>query len=135
MRRTLPGLYGETGTALPASRRQRHPSGRRLGCRPQWCSAHPHRTPTRLVAKFDRKVVLDLGANLRQHIIPAAELTKFLAEALNLIADPRTVHTLIIREFIQGDAGVLSHQAASGETVIEYAAQGLLAMNRGLADP
>src|SRR5262249_17522414 len=50
-------------------------------------------------------------------------------------ADPRTVHTLIIREFVQGDAGVLSHRTASGETVVEYAAQGLLAMNRGLADP
>jgi hypothetical protein len=85
--------------------------------------------------KLDGTVVLDLGANLRQHIMPASELNKFLADALNITADARSVHTLIIREFVQGDAGVLSHRTASGETIVEYAAQGLLAMNRGLTDP
>ena len=79
--------------------------------------------------------MLDLGANLRQHILPAAELNGFISDALNVAADSRTIHTLIIREFIQGDAGILSHRTASGETVVEYAAQGLLAMNRGLTDP
>jgi len=85
--------------------------------------------------KLDGTVVLDLGANLRQHIMPASELNGFLADALNITADSRTVHTLIIREFVQGDAGILSHRTVAGETVVEYAGQGLLAMNRGLTDP
>lgn len=85
--------------------------------------------------ELDGKVVLDLGANLRQHIMPASELQGFVSDALNTTADSRTVHTLIIREFVQGDAGIISHRTASGETIVEYAAQGLLAMNRGLTDP
>jgi hypothetical protein len=84
---------------------------------------------------LDGKVVLDLGTNLRQHIMPASELHGFVSDALNTTADSRTVHTLIIREFVQGDAGIISHRTASGETIVEYAAQGLLAMNRGLTDP
>jgi hypothetical protein len=79
-------------------------------------------------------VVIDLGATLRQHILPAADLPAFLTDALNLTAQPHTVHTIIIREFIHGDAGIITHRTGE-HTIAEYAPQGLLAINRGLADP
>lgn len=80
-------------------------------------------------------VVLDLGANLRQHILPAADLPRFLHQALNLDGDPTTIHPLIIREFTHGEAGIVTHRANDDGIIIEHSPQGLLAINRGLANP
>ncbi len=86
-------------------------------------------------ATLDDQVVLDLGPTLRQHILPTARLSAFLHDALNLTGDPTTIHPVILREFTQGQAGIITSRALDGRTITEHAPQGLLAINRGLTEP
>lgn len=91
------------------------------------------RTPAwpELLAGFGEKVVLDASDELRQIIVGPDEVTETLDGLLSLTADPSTVHTVVMREFISGTCGALS-QVTGGALHVEYSRAGLLAMNRGL---
>ena len=94
------------------------------------------RTPTTLDSLLAEmaapQLVLDLGDGLRQQIISASELIPRLRDLI-LTSDGDTyVHAVIVRPFLIGDLGLLSHLAA-GALTVETSTDGLLAMNRGQA--
>ncbi|WP_234443734.1 PEP/pyruvate-binding domain-containing protein [Streptomyces sp. NRRL B-24484] len=78
-------------------------------------------------------VVVDLGHDLRQNILPAAGLLDFLSSAWGTADDPLTVHSAIIRPFIRGLAGAVAHRQDDGTTAIDHSAEGLMDINRGMA--
>ena len=86
-----------------------------------------------LLARFTApRVVLDADERVRQIIIAREELLEQLGA---LVADPQIVRTAVVRDYIVGEVGVISRRAAGGGVMIEYSADGLLALNRGTAAP
>lgn len=79
--------------------------------------------------KFD----IDVDDTIRQNIISKETLVQYL-ETIFGGYDPNMLHTLIIREFISGQTGAISHLLDDGRVYIEYSSEGLLAINRGLAN-
>ncbi|MCX5215791.1 PEP-utilizing enzyme [Kitasatospora sp. NBC_00240] len=78
-------------------------------------------------------VVVDLGRDLRQNILPAAALLDFLTAAWGTATDPLTVHAVIVRPFVRGLVGAVAHRLEDGTTVIDHSSDGLLDINRGMA--
>ncbi|MFJ7626095.1 dCTP deaminase domain-containing protein [Streptomyces sp. NPDC097595] len=86
-----------------------------------------------LLAGGSGECVLDFGENLRQIVVPKAEVPKQLAVTTGAAPDGTELHTVIVRDFIRGELGVISRRTASGGLVVEYAEEGLMALNRGTA--
>jgi rifampicin phosphotransferase len=84
--------------------------------------------------RFHGKVILDFGDNIRQMIVPASDLSDTLVTTLGLGPDSTSVHTFIVRRFVQGQAGVITTIDEAGNVLFEYSGDGLLAINRGIAD-
>ena len=77
--------------------------------------------------KFD----IDIDDTIRQNIINKEELVGYLDD---FFRNDTGEHTIIVREFISGEKGCISHCLDDGKVYIEYSNDGLLAMNRGLAN-
>lgn len=77
--------------------------------------------------KFD----IDIDDTIRQNIISKEELVGYLDAFFRNDAEE---HTIIVREFISGEKGCISHCLNDGRVYIEYSRDGLLAMNRGFAN-
>ena len=76
--------------------------------------------------------VLDVGDTLRQIVLPKAGVVARLAQILGAGAQDGRLHTVIIRDFIRGELGLITRLASSG-LVVEYTPEGLMALNRGTA--
>ncbi|MBF8742100.1 PEP/pyruvate-binding domain-containing protein [Pseudomonas guariconensis] len=87
-----------------------------------------------ILAEFQSKqVVLDFSDAVRQLIIKKSELIPQLQE---LMRDTGRTHTVVIRDFIKGEYGLITRsvQTPRGEELIaDISSDGLLAMNRGSA--
>ncbi|HEX5404630.1 MAG TPA: PEP/pyruvate-binding domain-containing protein [Pseudonocardiaceae bacterium] len=83
-----------------------------------------------LVGRLGPTAVLDISPIERQVILATSGLRRYL---IDLCADgPQTLHTMVIREFVSGDCGVLS--TVSGQHIrVEFSPDGLLGLNRGVA--
>ncbi|MFB4424355.1 PEP/pyruvate-binding domain-containing protein [Streptomyces sp. QL37] len=77
--------------------------------------------------------VLDFGENLRQIVVPKEEVPRQLAVTTGAAGDGTDLHTVIVRDFIRGELGVISRRTAAGGLVVEYTEEGLMALNRGTA--
>ncbi|MFE4196404.1 PEP/pyruvate-binding domain-containing protein [Paenarthrobacter sp. NPDC056912] len=75
--------------------------------------------------------VADLGATIRQIIEPEERLAHVLTQALHGRPEGAFAQA-VIREFVRGDAGFISHRVP-GKVVVEISTDGLLALNRGTA--
>ena len=85
---------------------------------------------SRLAGTFKRsEVIVDLSEQIRQVIVPSASL---LDELISLMPDPTRVHVFVLRDFVRGDVGMIS-EPGEASVVLEWSADGLLAMNRGTA--
>ncbi|MGH3855743.1 MAG: PEP/pyruvate-binding domain-containing protein [Pseudonocardiaceae bacterium] len=87
---------------------------------------------TNLEDQLGETALLDISPSERQRIIPTLKLGVALRDLCG--DDPGTLVTVVVREFITGCGGVLSSVLADGGVRIEYSRDGLLAINRGLAD-
>lgn len=77
----------------------------------------------------ERQLVLDISERVRQQALPRERLLPRLQELLG--AAPSV---FVIRDFIQGVAGLISQPAAvPGQVLCEWSTEGLLAINRGIA--
>ncbi|MET0173949.1 MAG: PEP/pyruvate-binding domain-containing protein [Agrobacterium vaccinii] len=80
------------------------------------------------------EVILDFSTSFRQIVLPRARLAD---ELRMLMSDPQRLHTIVVRDFIRGDAGLITHAAdlrdACPAVVGEWSTDGLLAINRGTA--
>lgn len=87
-----------------------------------------------LLSKLTRtnQVIIDVDDNIRQHIIYTHQLRDYVFDMFGKMP-PNETTTIIIRQFIKGSCGVISHKIDDGKILIEYSAQGLLDMNRGLS--
>ncbi|MGW1812909.1 dCTP deaminase domain-containing protein [Streptomyces sp. NPDC002125] len=77
--------------------------------------------------------VLDFGDTLRQIVVPKEEVARQLAVTTGVTADGTALHTVLVRDFIRGELGVISRRAGASGLVVEYTAEGLMALNRGTA--
>jgi rifampicin phosphotransferase len=75
--------------------------------------------------------VLDLGDNLRQIVVPKDEVLPRLAQ-ITAADDDRRVHGAVVRDYLRGDLGIITHLSGHG-LVVEFAPEGLMALNRGTA--
>lgn len=76
--------------------------------------------------------VLDFSRHLRQQMLASGELAGRLRELLR-----EGTSTFVIRDFVRGEAGMISHIIEDGGAVkvlVELSTDGLLAINRGTAD-
>lgn len=76
--------------------------------------------------------LLDISPSERQRIIPTPKLGAALRDLCG--NDPSALVTVVVREFITGRGGALSSVLADSGVRIEHSREGLLAINRGLAD-
>ncbi len=75
--------------------------------------------------------VLDFGNTLRQIVVPKDQVVRRLLQVTSG-GPPDDGHTVVVRDFVRGDLGVIS-RLADRELVVEYTPEGLLALNRGTA--
>lgn len=82
--------------------------------------------------KYFSKFNIDVNETIRQNIIEKDDLFQYMK---NFFANANTLeeHTIIVREFISGTMGCISHCLEDGNVYIETSSDGLLAMNRGIA--
>ena len=76
------------------------------------------------------RVVLDVNDRARQIIVERADLDHSLSALLS--ADDR-VCVVALRDFVSGRVGLITRRTAEG-VLVEWSADGLLALNRGTAD-
>jgi rifampicin phosphotransferase len=93
-------------------------------------------TRARLAQLLDQgsapQCVLDLSETLRQVILSKTEVADWLSEAACSEGGGAGLATVIVRDFIRGNAGVISKRIGDG-LLVEITADGLLALNRGTA--
>ena len=78
------------------------------------------------------EVILDFSASFRQIILPRDGLAD---ELRMLMSDPKRLHTIVVRDFIRGDVGIITHVSETQDAVVgEWSSDGLLAINRGTAE-
>ncbi|MFF8292641.1 PEP/pyruvate-binding domain-containing protein [Streptomyces sp. NPDC016309] len=77
--------------------------------------------------------VLDFGDTLRQIVVPKEEVPHQLAVTTGVTPEGSALHTVVVRDFIRGDLGVISRRAGDDGLVVEYTDEGLMALNRGTA--
>ncbi|WP_298337441.1 PEP/pyruvate-binding domain-containing protein [Ferrimicrobium sp.] len=73
--------------------------------------------------------VIDFGENIRQVISPKQDLFAALSERVAGVVSGE-LGSAIVREYIRGDAGVITTQIETG-VLVEVSADGLMALNRG----
>ncbi|MFI2615960.1 dCTP deaminase domain-containing protein [Streptomyces sp. NPDC018584] len=76
--------------------------------------------------------VLDFGDTLRQIVVPKDQVVARLLDVTGGGSAGSGEHTVLIRDFVRGQLGVISRSAGE-ELVVEYTPDGLLALNRGTA--
>jgi deoxycytidine triphosphate deaminase len=86
----------------------------------------------RTLAVSRGECVLDFGDTLRQIVVPRDEVVTRLLEVTGATASSDEEHVVVVRDFVRGDYGIVSRRAVDG-LVVEYTADGLLALNRGTA--
>lgn len=74
------------------------------------------------------QVVLDFSDQVRQQILGRGALRERLLE----LSDERVV-CFVLREFLQGETGLITRACDDGSTTCEWSSEGLLAINRGIA--
>ncbi|MGW7051081.1 dCTP deaminase domain-containing protein [Streptomyces sp. NPDC054887] len=87
----------------------------------------------RTLAGGTDECVLDFGETLRQIVVPKEEVLGQLAVTSGVTEDGTTLHTVVVRDFIRGELGVISRRAGEAGLVVEYTDEGLMALNRGTA--
>jgi hypothetical protein len=88
-----------------------------------------------LLSSFFReseKVIIDINNQIRQQIIMVDQMSEYLIRMYS--NNEKQLHTVIIRQFIQGVCGCISRKLDRDSILIEYSKAGLLAMNRGIAE-
>jgi rifampicin phosphotransferase len=100
-----------------------------LGLRDEECLT---RIRAELAAGGADRCVLDLGETLRQIVVPKDDVPSRLAELLAARPDGRRLYAAVVRDFIQGELGVVSRLAGS-RLIVEYTDKGLMELNRGTA--
>ena len=82
-----------------------------------------------LMEKFrTEQVVLDFSDQVRQQILERDALIARIFE----LSDER-INCFVIREFLKGEAGIITQACDDGSTTCEWSSEGLLAINRGIA--
>ncbi|WP_328915062.1 MULTISPECIES: dCTP deaminase domain-containing protein [unclassified Streptomyces] len=76
--------------------------------------------------------VLDLGDSLRQIVVPKDEVLPRLAQITASAADGSLLHAAVVRDYVRGELGVISHPSGDG-LIVEFTPEGLMALNRGTA--
>ncbi|QGZ64596.1 PEP/pyruvate-binding domain-containing protein [Paraburkholderia acidisoli] len=76
------------------------------------------------------QIVLDINDRIRQVVV---EKSQFGESLINATTHPNQLYRILVRDYIKGDFGLISRLNGSGEVVVEYSADGLLALNRGSA--
>ncbi|MFC8297859.1 PEP/pyruvate-binding domain-containing protein [Micromonospora orduensis] len=76
--------------------------------------------------------VLDLGDQLRQIVLPKEDVLARLAELAGVRASDTELRAVIIRDYLRGELGMISRNSGAG-IVVEFTADGLMALNRGTA--
>jgi hypothetical protein len=79
------------------------------------------------------KIIIDIDHSIRQTIIAKHELQEYLLDTFKN-TDPGENHTMIIRDFVSGEYGFISQRLPGNRLLIEASSQGLMAINRGLAN-
>lgn len=77
--------------------------------------------------------VLDFGDTLRQIVVPKEEVLSQLALTTGVTTDGTALHSVVVRDFIRGELGVISRRAGETGLVVEFTDEGLMALNRGTA--
>lgn len=85
-----------------------------------------------LAEGYSTEGVLDAGGSLRQMVLPKTGLADRLGELFGTGAEGRRLHTVIVRDFVRGQLGVITRLTERG-LVLEYSPQGLMSLNRGTA--
>lgn len=79
------------------------------------------------------KVVIDLSPSIRQIVVELEALRGTLDSSLTGL--PKSViRQAVVREFIEGDAGVLASRNATGSIRLDVSRDGLIGINRGTAE-
>ncbi|WP_328744913.1 deoxycytidine triphosphate deaminase [Streptomyces sp. NBC_00285] len=76
--------------------------------------------------------VLDLGATLRQIVVPKEQVPDRLGEITRADAQPDRRQAVVVRDFIRGELGLITRRSGT-DLLVEYTPDGLLALNRGTA--
>ncbi|MBW4082410.1 PEP/pyruvate-binding domain-containing protein [Paenibacillus sp. S150] len=81
------------------------------------------------------QVVLDISSNIRQVVLEKEQVYEYLKDTFALTQGSYHTHTIIIRDFIQGEFGFISRRIGeqSEGVLIEYSKDGLMNINRGIA--
>lgn len=87
-----------------------------------------------LASTVSSECVLDLGDTLRQIVVPKSDVADWLIRTTASDRDSSMIHSAVVRDFVAGDGGFISRRVDEG-LVIEFAREGLLALNRGTAAP
>jgi hypothetical protein len=80
------------------------------------------------------KFVLDINNNIRQVIIHKNELLDYLTSTFDIESNMMKRNSIIIREFIKGQFGLISRITGDDGFLLEYSEEGLLGINRGIID-
>jgi len=89
---------------------------------------------TMVSATRHSRVVVDVSTQIRQIISDKADCWQKLTKTLAIMPECRDRQTIIVRDFIRGEYGFISRCLADGSLLVEYSKEGLLSINRGLAD-
>lgn len=76
-------------------------------------------------------VVLDCEDEIRQQVMPTTQLTSRITA---IVASGEATLSMLVRQFVRGDAGLISRAAGHHSVMCEYSSAGLMAINRGIAD-
>lgn len=85
-----------------------------------------------LAAGDSEECVLDFGDTLRQIVVPKEEVIEQFVRTIGCGPESSTLHTVIVRDYLRGELGVISRRAGDG-LIVEFTAEGLMALNRGTA--
>ncbi|MBV1849561.1 PEP/pyruvate-binding domain-containing protein [Catellatospora tritici] len=79
-----------------------------------------------------QECLLDLGPALRQLVIPKTQLIPRLRDIHRADRHGDQAGAAVVRDYLRGELGFISH-ISGDRVVVEYAPEGLLALNRGTA--
>lgn len=82
-------------------------------------------------SNFYDKIVLDISDTIRQVVICSTDLFEYIVTTFS--GDNSQPRTIIVRQFISGEAGCISN-IVDDSVLIEYSQEGLMAINRGQAN-
>ena len=88
-----------------------------------------HTIPQLLAGRGDESL-LDFGDSLRQLIVPKPELLRCIREVFGAERHSDQAHAVLVRNYLRGELGFIS-RTGEDAVIVEYAPDGLLALNRG----